>query len=585
MELLIDGKRAALKKDSSFDFVSENRAFSDADDYTLSITLPLAGCAANLQIFGHIDRLDCVSRHRVLKASIVDNRFSKNGVVTIVEANENEVKCQFLADRSVQNFLTTFDDIYLNELPLGAPSSLVLPQIISWGNINKGNDSVALPWWNEAASVMNNEVVSDAEEYKWSETTLGIGKLSFMPYLIFIAKKICQALGYTYDFQAWENSPEKYLLVCNVLPASWDIPQFARALPHWSVMEFFSELEKILTCEIDIDHHSKHIGLTFSKDVEGNTKVVKIDNIIDSFSSEVSYEDEICQFKGSANLRYADRGDESWNLDQCQWLVELMRQENKYFMEFDTEVDFNEWIATNFGALGTISVDKDSDRGPKIGSLIHIIETDRYVMGRIIHNGKVGNEELYTLQWLDINRFGDDIKDLDSDNDIEVRFVPANIQTTDDKHGFCVFLSPSNYAESECLDGDGIRQPAAYSNYLKGEGASAPEYYDKIYLAYWDGSSANDSFISYSDNLLPPCPKADARFTLKNRYEDYLSGLRINPREKFKITWLSTELPDVRSIFHIRGKRYLCEKITATFTENGMSQLLKGEFYPLVGED
>ena len=39
---------------------------------------------------------------------------------------------------------------------------------------------------------------------------------------------------------------------------------------------------------------------------------------------------------------------------------------------------------------------------------------------------------------------------------------------------------------------------------------------------------------------------------------------------------------DVRSVFHIRGKRYICEKITATFTEkNGMSQLLKGVFYPM----
>ena len=40
-------------------------------------------------------------------------------------------------------------------------------------------------------------------------------------------------------------------------------------------------------------------------------------------------------------------------------------------------------------------------------------------------------------------------------------------------------------------------------------------------------------------------------------------------------------IPDVRSVFLIRGKRYICEKITATFTENGMSQLLKGVFYPI----
>lgn len=34
-------------------------------------------------------------------------------------------------------------------------------------------------------------------------------------------------------------------------------------------------------------------------------------------------------------------------------------------------------------------------------------------------------------------------------------------------------------------------------------------------------------------------------------------------------------------MFIIRGKRYLCEKMTATFTENGMSQLIKGVFWPI----
>ena len=56
----------------------------------------------------------------------------------------------------------------------------------------------------------------------------------------------------------------------------------------------------------------------------------------------------------------------------------------------------------------------------------------------------------------------------------------------------------------------------------------------------------------------------------------------IDPKMKTTFKFLSDTIPDVRSVFHIRGKRYICEKITATFTEkNGMSQLLKGVFYPM----
>ena len=58
----------------------------------------------------------------------------------------------------------------------------------------------------------------------------------------------------------------------------------------------------------------------------------------------------------------------------------------------------------------------------------------------------------------------------------------------------------------------------------------------------------------------------------------------VDPLQKFKFSFLSDTIPNPRAIFNIAGKRYVCEKITATFSEDGMSQLLKGEFYPLLEE-
>ena len=48
MILTINGKQAALKKGSSIEYVSENRIFTDADDYSMEIELPLANCPQNL---------------------------------------------------------------------------------------------------------------------------------------------------------------------------------------------------------------------------------------------------------------------------------------------------------------------------------------------------------------------------------------------------------------------------------------------------------------------------------------------------------------------------------------------------------
>ena len=58
----------------------------------------------------------------------------------------------------------------------------------------------------------------------------------------------------------------------------------------------------------------------------------------------------------------------------------------------------------------------------------------------------------------------------------------------------------------------------------------------------------------------------------------------IDQSKKFTFKFLAKDgkLPDVQSIFIIHGKRYLAEKLTATFTENGMSQLVKMTAYRII---
>lgn len=58
MNIIIDNKRAVLKSGSSFEYIAENRYFTGSDSYTLTITFPLKGCKENIEIFGHINRMD-----------------------------------------------------------------------------------------------------------------------------------------------------------------------------------------------------------------------------------------------------------------------------------------------------------------------------------------------------------------------------------------------------------------------------------------------------------------------------------------------------------------------------------------------
>lgn len=101
MTIIISGKPAMLKRNSSFEYVSENRFFTGADSYTLSITFPLRGCQQNIDIFGHINRKDCDLDRLLLDCEIHDRNFHAYGSISIVEISEVEVKTQFFAEQSV----------------------------------------------------------------------------------------------------------------------------------------------------------------------------------------------------------------------------------------------------------------------------------------------------------------------------------------------------------------------------------------------------------------------------------------------------------------------------------------------------
>lgn len=576
MNLIIDGKQAAIKSGTSFEYISENRAFTDSDAYTLSITLPMAGCPQNQAIFGNMQRMDFNSRTIVLDATIIDGEFHKSGVISVVEANESEIKVQFLEGRSVQNFSVEYDDIYINELNLGSYPTR-LPASPSYPTYDDGANYVPFQWVNDTADGFLNNEISGISSPAWADSTLEAGKLSYMPYLLFIAKKVCEAAGFTYDFSPWENSEDRFLLVCNTIPAVWDAPQIARALPHWSFPEFFAHLERFLVCEFDIDYKKKSISMIYSKDVVSLNNTVKIENIVDDFSFDVSYEEPLCKYRAASRIHFTDRGDNGWKFASCSWFIELMKKDPSRVKTFNTVEEYNRWWRQNRDGFGRTT--QNAQRGKTRGSLFHIVETDVYFIWNVVplayNEWPFGEKEVFFYHRIGLDYFGDYVNDVDSEETVEVKIVPARISYLSQSKGYGVFLNPSAFSEQEDLDEHEIRQPYGYCILSKNnDEVKSPEYYDKILVAIWDG-------IGRGGGQQQPCPEADERLSLKNRYKNYQKGILINPKEKMKLKFLADKIPDVRSIFYIRGKRYLCEKITATFTDDGMSQLMKGEFYPI----
>ncbi|MBE6311329.1 MAG: hypothetical protein E7080_09800 [Bacteroidales bacterium] len=584
MQILVNGKIASIKKGSSFEFVSENRFFTDSDGYSLSITFPLAGCPENIAIFGHLNRKDVDNPKMTLDCEICDIHFLKSGAITITDLNETEVKAQFLEGRSAQNFDVTWDDVYINELDLGEPASLSPPSqpYTAWQGLIYGQEYVALPWVNNSSTNIQNEVVKENNSTRWGDDVEG---LSFFPYLIVIAKRICEAVGYEYDFSEWENDEEKrFLLVCNALPYAWDIPQFARALPHWTVTDFFEKLEPFLAGEFDINHKSKIVSFTFYKTILAGKNDVLLNRVVDSFSSEVSSKEE-CEYKGSATLKYKECGHHMQKFYSCDWFVAEQRDS---IVEYDT---LKELIEAN----EKYRVITSSGRNSTHKRVLYAKDVDRFYVIRVFLYSPIGSfpDSFFPYTILQpINVFGDDVVIEDTDNEIEIEFVPVCIDIDDEK-GYLLFLDLPSYDETEIeMNSGGLSsnsfQTLPVQLLSAGEKESRAEYFDVINIGFWDGSNYNllNSPIPAIDSIMIREDWTLAHTHFSMRLKDLrIQSPQIDSQQKYTFSFLYDGVPDVRSVFYINGKKYLCEKITSTFSENGMSQLKIGVFYRIVDEN
>lgn len=667
ISLTIDGAQVALKKGSSIEYVSENRIFTDADDYSLEIELPLAECPQNIAVFGHLTRKDIDTDKIFFNAVLQDTKFRKVGAVVITGITNESVKVQFLEKRSYQNFYPHFDETYIDELDLGEWPH-IHPDNISSGGMSgprpgwedavymtpaqmwsRWQDYTALLWVNNYSGNLQNcaRWNASANKYEWKvnpdndEDTDFTKGFSFQPNLLWLTKKICDALGYAYDFAKWEDSDYRYLLVCNTLPYSWSNRRWAAALPHWTVNEFFMELEKFLLMEFDIDHARNKVTCSVTAENVSGAGLVCIDKVTDAFSVEVSTDEDNNGYKAMLNQGFADGGHRLDNIYNAQWYIERMTRA-------DGTVKCTEWatLADLFASdlpqdsvldTGGGRSDYAQYPGGKWG-LHHVQDIDTYfvleVMKRVEYRTTPFTIHSEHMKWgnvcrlVPVNRFGPVILDKENEDDVEeIGIIPAWIDETDETYGNVVFLDcgesgdddtnsahqthqyvPDGVTWQEHIEPDVPIQFGAFSSVSDGKKESSGAVFDKLFVAFWWGDYLRnkpqlphpwtDTFDMTFSYVAPTVLTDNSQLTIiwgviysgrnyslrinNNAYgqsSERSTYIEVDQKKKYSFSFLADEIPNVRSLFYIEGKKYLCEKITATFTEAGMSQLLKMTCY------
>lgn len=624
MTIFVDGIPAALSRNMNFEYVSENRLFTDSDDYTLSLTFPLAGCARNLQIFGNINRADVHAGRVVFDCVIQDKALNKSGALVITEISESEVTAQFLGGRSALNYDSTLDDVYINELDLGSwpEGDTSIPVEDAWDPSSFPGQGVALPWVNDSSGNIQNSFVTNTDgSLSWHEDTLG---LSWQPYLLDIAENIASALGYSADFSPWENdSSLKWLLVCNTLPWAWDVTEFARALPHWSVREFFSNLEPLLAAEFEFNHKEKSIVMLKLAAADRNAAdATVIDNVVSEHNTEISAIEPETEYRGAKNIVFSDRDDKDWAYESCDWFIE--KDKDKAIV-FETISELNQFAKENRTWMPA-SDHRGSASARRKHSLLYVKDIDVYFVLRAVE--KILTEERgphlpdryrYTLMPWPLNQLGGRVVDRSHEApEMKLEVTPVRKDYTglytgetgneaDSDFGRMMFLNPADFGESapepegpvlaQSIDdyikncNETFYQLGAATSLERGKEQERTEYYSVLYLGFWNGTRRRQ-FL----NPLPVTGRYEPNDVLGVSRNPYSlnpadpqgpgAGIYFDVRKGVKTTFkfLADRVPDVRSLFVIRGKRYLCGKLSADFSHRGISRLMTGEFYPLADD-
>ena len=584
MIILVNKKRAVLKKGTSFDFISENRFFTGADSYTLSITFPIKGCAENIAIFGHIYRKDFDFDTELLECEIHDQGFHKYGSVSIVSVSEAEVKTQFLEGRSASNYYSSLDDIYINELSMPSlhdnahwEASFYLRTYAEQKSEGEYLGYVCPPWVNNTSGNIQNKMGAYGSYYYYmgGDASYDPPIVGF-PFLIEVIRQVLTRSGYQCDLSAIEDSFWSNLIVCQAFPRVWNMPYMNQILPHWTVSEFLEQLEYFLNGTFEIEDNTKNIKFAFNSGAIANMDVVPIEKVIDSHSVEIAKEEDVKDsYVEQKNIAYRDCEHHMWKFYSCNWATSRIP-----LHVYDNYASMKSQLNSLLDCAGPMNA-------WQYRYIHYCREEDTYFVLKCDHTETVGNVIHHYMHIQPVNVFRPRIWNANDNAEVvELGIVPACIDFTDNEHGSMLFVECGTLGDDEedAEDRD-ENQTQAVNTLAIGEKEKKEEYFDKIHVGFWDGT-----YMKYHPQM--PHPYVD-RHEVKpdNTYTENLYSMRLAGKEmpttreshfwvdqqrKFTFSFLSDTVPDVRSIFLIHGKKYLAEKITATFSaETGMSQLMK----------
>lgn len=631
IRLEIDNEVVALPPESTFEFYDYNTIFDTARNrgaYTCDIDININD-GNNARLYGHINRINGSNVFTGRSARLyVDGKKVLEGKEILLECNGPVVKIQLVCGNSEVNYAS--GETRIAELDLGSLPEYTYESALETINAEplsvdavctpvlvdyKGNPFVTQNVERETISKMINlasytDLWSEQGSYH-SETRL-IGQ----PYLVVVIERVLEAMGWTVSYDVLrEMEYSKRLIVIH----GYETREIAKMIPNWKVSDFLEQVQRMFN--VIILHSEEHRTVEIhNRDIfyERMTRDVYIDIedvICDEASPSRKYDgtDEYVYGYDAVKYdlpseKYGYRGDLS---DDVKRIVPVQ--------DFETKSDFNgpdsEYRAEDFYNKPTILRDLSNDTkwiltkglsagktkyvfervdqfahcrkanfvdGESTETVLKIVPAETLVMSILILNPTVvacGVVVPYTTQVGVVDADMTTSKDYGLNQWIEGN-APKAKDTTSEKLYVAQFLGRAsvlsdswNPSSSTYERYASAKYPQVFTHrwiggrlYTNASGAWDTVWRDYIMDALWDKPEMEDNIT----------------FSLEKRLENlYTSHINVNDKEAHTISFRTNRRHDVRAVFNIAGRRFICVNMRYQVQGGKLSRKVTGTFLPL----
>lgn len=607
MRIIVDGKEAVLKAGSSFEYISENPLFTEAEGYSLEIEFPLKDCPENILIFGalHVQGVD-LSRI-TFPCELDAGTFRKTGFLTIVEVNEVEVKGQFLEGMSTERFYEGAMNAYIDELdytPIdgsdGVDAHIEKALGTGWENLSvwdKDKEDIFGGDWPALRHIYLYNLLDFISE------TVGVSfDYSVLPWW-FRKLVVCNTTNFVNYVTGWGQYRGKAFM------------QLGKTMPHWTVKQLLQEIGKLFGCLVRIDPLTAKAEFVPANSFLDSTDIKEM-GVVDEF--EVESQDESGDYLKPVSVKLPDECNPD-NINVCPWILEPSVQS---MVEVRGKLSDQQY-STEYAATHN----QDVSMVLKDTALYKLYDQYNLLAGYIAFTEIEERSDLGTADKEHFIRFELLDQCWSDPNGEDLKVVPCDLQIKRIKRHFYnkwyKITAAGEYEQTDSPISIPFKLPVVpikgmTLDQLYGGGYSAAdvrkakdgvfeESYDKLYVVIHSGTFDENGYHLNTRKWEPEFGTVYAQGTIDATDGDvptYHTGFRnygatitpysnevggnffrlptLDETQLYRFKFLGTTIPSPTSVFLINGQKFACLRITAHFTPSGMSELLEGEFYRII---